>query len=67
MNAKIKELAEESSMTQYVSPDNKFLERFAQLILEECIDIIKSTKYHHIVYPNFDKIIQQYGKLFSKN
>lgn len=35
--SKIEELAEESGMTQYVAANNKYLERFAQLVMEECI------------------------------
>ena len=34
---KIEEMAEESGMTQYVAANNKYLERFAQLVIEECI------------------------------
>ncbi len=37
MNERIKELAEESGMTQYVAANNKYLERFAELIIKECM------------------------------
>jgi hypothetical protein len=37
MNERIQELAEESGMTQYVASNNKYLERFAELIVKECI------------------------------
>jgi hypothetical protein len=35
VNERIHKLAEESGMTQYVAADNKYLERFAELIIEE--------------------------------
>ena len=37
MNERIQELAEESGMTQYVAAHNKYLERFAELIVQECL------------------------------
>ncbi len=30
-------LAEESGITQYVAANNKYLERFAEMIIKECI------------------------------
>jgi hypothetical protein len=36
MNERIHKLAEESGITQYVAADNKYLERFAELIVREC-------------------------------
>lgn len=39
MNERIEELAEQSDMTQYVSAKNKYLERFAVLIIQECITL----------------------------
>lgn len=38
--SRIEELAEQSGMTQYVAADNKFLERFAELILDDVCDVI---------------------------
>lgn len=38
MNERIKELAEQSGMTQYVASNNKYLERFAELLIAECTD-----------------------------
>ena len=35
MTERIHKLAEESGMTQYVAANNKYLERFAELIIEE--------------------------------
>jgi hypothetical protein len=35
MTERIHKLAEESGMTQYVAADNKYLERFAEMIIEE--------------------------------
>jgi hypothetical protein len=36
MNERIHKLAEESGITQYVAADNKYLERFTELIVREC-------------------------------
>lgn len=36
MNERLRELAEESGMTQYVAANNKYLERFAEMIVKEC-------------------------------
>jgi hypothetical protein len=47
MNERIKELAEESGMTQYVAAHNKYLERFAELILQD-IDKIVDDLYHSL-------------------
>lgn len=44
MNNKIEELAEESGMTQYVAANNKFLERFAKMVAEECTTKCSKTK-----------------------
>jgi hypothetical protein len=35
MNERIRELAEESGMTQYVAANNKYLERFAELLVQD--------------------------------
>lgn len=37
MNERIHKLAEESGMTQYVAANNKYLESFAELIVEDCV------------------------------
>lgn len=36
----ISRLAQETRMMQYVAPDNKFLERFAEQLLAEVIEVI---------------------------
>lgn len=41
--SRIEDIAEESGMTQYVAANNKYLERFATLLLEEVIDKIYSS------------------------
>jgi hypothetical protein len=43
MNERLEQLAEQSGMTQYVAPNNKFLEQFAMLIIHECAGICKDT------------------------
>lgn len=43
---RLEELAEESGMTQYVAANNKFLERFAQLIVADCLENIEQFDHH---------------------
>ncbi len=38
MNERIHKLAEDSGMTEYVAANNKYLERFAELIIRECME-----------------------------
>ena len=47
MNKRILELAEESGMTQYVAAHNKYLERFAVAIVEECLEQVKSLRHKY--------------------
>lgn len=44
MSERISELAEETGMTQYVAANNKYLERFAQAVIKECIDCIETYR-----------------------
>lgn len=44
MNERIEILAEESGMTQYVAAHNKFLERFAEMIVQDCINKIQEVE-----------------------
>ena len=37
MNERIHKLAEDSGMTQYVAANNKYLESFAELIVQDCV------------------------------
>ena len=39
MNERIQELAEQSGMTQYVAVENKYLEKFAELIVREFANV----------------------------
>ena len=39
MNERIQELAEQSGMTQYVAAENKYLEKFTELIIRECANV----------------------------
>jgi hypothetical protein len=59
MNERIKELAEESGMTQYVATNNKYLERFAELIVRECADYAEYQL--QIGGTNADKIKEHFG------
>lgn len=37
MNERIHKLAEESGMTQYVAANNKYLERFTEMVVQDCV------------------------------
>jgi hypothetical protein len=37
VNEKIHKLAEDSGMTQYVAADNKYLERFTEMVVQDCV------------------------------
>lgn len=44
MNDLISKFADESDMTQYVAANNKFLERFAVLIVRECARFVYAAE-----------------------
>lgn len=44
MNDRMKELIEESGMTQYVAVNNKYLERLTNAIIEDLIKICEEEK-----------------------
>lgn len=44
MNERIEILAEESGMTQYVAPHNKYLERFTMMVIRDCLDKIQEVE-----------------------
>lgn len=44
MNTRIETLAEESGMSQYVASNNKFLERFAMMIVNDCLEKIQQIE-----------------------
>jgi hypothetical protein len=48
MNERIQELAEESGMTQYVAANNKYLERFAELMVKECAEYVQFYYKDHM-------------------
>lgn len=37
MNERIHKLAEESGMTQYVAANNKYLERYTEMVVQDCV------------------------------
>jgi hypothetical protein len=37
VNERIHKLAEDSGMTQYVAADNKYLERFTEMVVQDCV------------------------------
>lgn len=43
MTLNVEQLANDSGMTQYVAANNKFLERFAQLVVAECAQVCLET------------------------
>lgn len=60
MNELIKELAEESGMTQYVAAHNKYLERFAALIVREyarASDEMSGDSYR----PDLEEMLEHFG------
>ena len=65
MNDRIQALAEQSDITQYVDADNKYLERFAELIVQECATVAwrntpdtEELEYSHLIK---DKILEHFG------
>jgi hypothetical protein len=40
VNERIHKLAEDSGMTQYVAADNKYLERFTEMVVQDCVSEI---------------------------
>ncbi len=62
MTKTIELIAEESGMTQYVAPNNKYLERFAELLIKECAIIASKAENndnnHRCVY---DVIVEHFG------
>ena len=69
MNKRIHKLAEDSGMTEYVAANNKYLERFAELIIRECIKaagdpgdgLIKNNTWHDGVRASIWSIQQEFG------
>ena len=46
MNEKFKRLALEAGGSTYPEVGGKNLERFAELLIQECIDVVKTTPMH---------------------
>lgn len=44
MNNRISKIAEDSGMTQYVAANNKYLERFAQAIIDEVVSVMTNAE-----------------------
>jgi hypothetical protein len=57
MNERIQELAEESGMTQYVAANNKYLERFAELLVQ---DYTKKTIQGLMIDPAFVQAMDEH-------
>ncbi len=53
MNKKLKELSLQAGGSHYPSINPDMQEAFARLIINECIDAVKSTNKHH-AYTTFD-------------
>ncbi len=71
----LQKIAEESGMTQYVAAHNKFLERFAHQIIEECKLAVNKDYYRHYAthYSNYkhtpedvDQALDEYFGLKEK-
>ena len=63
MNERIQLLAEQSGMTQYVAAHNKYLERFAELIVKECQmqNVITACSLELDANPFVDQITKHFG------
>lgn len=56
----IRELAERSGMTQYVAAHNKYLERFAEMLIKECADVADAAYDARCKFPG-DYIVESLG------
>ena len=45
MNERVRELALQAGMTQYVAAENKYLEKFAELIVRECAELNRKQSW----------------------
>jgi hypothetical protein len=55
MNEKIKEIALQAGGSHYPEVGGDTLEKFAKLLIEECIDSINNADIRSIVLTTFDK------------
>lgn len=46
----LQKIAEKSGMTQYVAANNKFLEQFADQLIEECKLAVREDYKHYATY-----------------
>jgi hypothetical protein len=63
MKQKIYELALQAGGSHYPGVGGDTLQKFADLILEECIDAVNKTDTRSITYTNFDKDRSDYIKI----
>lgn len=62
MNKTIELIAEESGMTQYVASNNKYLERFAELLIKECAIIAsKAENNENELRCMYDVIVERFN------
>lgn len=66
MNEQIEKFAEDSGMTQYVAANNKFLGRFAELIVEECVNLMENQKEHYYSQVLGQQSAEHYDRVISK-
>jgi len=55
MKQKIYEIALQAGGSHYPGVGGDTLQKFADLMLEECIDAVNKTDVRNITYTNFDK------------
>jgi hypothetical protein len=54
MNEKIKELALQTGGSHYPGVNSELLEMFANMIIDECVDAVKTADMKQIVFTTFD-------------
>lgn len=62
MKNKVKEIALQVGGSHYPEVGGELLQKFADLVLAECIDAVEKTDIRNIIYTNFDKDRADYIK-----
>ena len=57
MNKQLKELLEQSGLQAYYDAQNGQIEKFAELIVKECINIVDDTDMSRLEGPNPDDVL----------
>lgn len=66
MNERIQELVHEANLEGYLAPNNKVvaknLEKFAELIVKECVFLVKDYVDHRIPASEYATLMENYFK-----